>query len=100
MLSAGELMRQAGTAAHDWMESAADYVERRFSDYPPTERARLITAYVQAAAADELAMYVRSLTEELADAAQAVRALTAELTDAVQEIRGLGRHRVPESGTP
>jgi hypothetical protein len=82
------------------MVSAADYVERRFSDYPPTERARLIAAYVRAAAVDEVAMYVRSLTEELAEAGQAVRALTEELTDAVQEIRGLERHRVSESGTP
>ena len=63
MISADLLMKQAGMTAHDWMLSAKEFVEQEFADYPPQARATLIAAYVNAAAGDELAMYLRELVE-------------------------------------
>ncbi|UTV81826.1 hypothetical protein MQE22_04145 [Acidithiobacillus sp. YTS05] len=63
MLSATDLMRQAGHTAHDWMQEAAEFVERRFADYPPEARAALIASYVTTAAGDEIAMSLRGLAE-------------------------------------
>lgn len=82
-------MRQAGATARDWMNEAAGFVERRFPDHPPTARARLIAAFVQAAAADEVAMYLRALAEETAESVEAVRSLTEELACAVRKLDGL-----------
>jgi hypothetical protein len=63
MLDATTTMKQAGMTAHDWMSEAQDFVEARFADYPPEARATLIAAYAQAAAGDEIAMYLRGLGE-------------------------------------
>lgn len=87
MLSAGEQMRQAGDTAASWLSEAAEFVERRFPDHPPTACARLIAAYVQAAAADEVAMYLRTLAEEAPEGVEAVRALTYELVRAARKLR-------------
>jgi hypothetical protein len=79
-------MRQAGATARDWTREAATFAEERFSHYPPTARARLIASYVQAAAADEVAMCVLALAKELANTVEAMRSSAEELADAAAKI--------------
>lgn len=61
--SAETLMKQAGWTAEYWLRSAKDFVEEEFKGLPPAQRTTLIAAYVQAAALDELAMNVRSISD-------------------------------------
>jgi hypothetical protein len=82
MLDADALMRQAGMTAHDWMLEAKGFVEERFSEYPPEARAILMAAYMNGAAGDEIAMYLRSLaeaTEPLLDVVRAIEGLADSL---------------------
>lgn len=67
MIEANLLMKQAGMTANSWMMEAKTFVEDWFSEYPPAARATLIAAYVNAAAGDEIAMYLRNLTEAVGD---------------------------------
>ena len=67
MIEANLLMQQAGMTANTWMIEAKRFVEDWFEDYPPSARATLIAAYVNAAAGDEIAMYLRNLTEAVGD---------------------------------
>lgn len=67
MPEANLLMKQAGMTANTWMLEAKTFVEEWFPEYPPAARATLIAAYVNAAAGDEIAMYLRTLTEALGD---------------------------------
>jgi len=85
--SAFELMIQAGETARGWMREAATFVEERFPKYPPTAKARLIAAYVQAAAADQHGMYIRALAEDAPDLTQAMRSLSDETAALGREIR-------------
>lgn len=63
MLEADTLAAQASTTARDWMINAQEFVDEWFAKYPLEARVTLIAAYVNAAAKDEIAMYVRGLAE-------------------------------------
>lgn len=79
MLGADHVMKQAGMTAHDWMLEAANFVEKRFADYPAEARATLIAAYTTAAAGDEIAMHLRGLVEAAEPLADAINGLREPL---------------------
>lgn len=66
-IDADRMMRQAGMTAELWMTKAKTFVEECFDDYPPTARAALIAAYVNAAAGDEIAIGLVNVAETLVD---------------------------------
>jgi hypothetical protein len=104
MLEAFDIMRQAAMTTETWLGNAKRYVDEVFSDYPPEARARVVAAYIQTAACDEIAMNIRGLMEAvesvpcaITDAAETQAEIQAEARkDAAKEIadsiRSAARH--------
>ena len=67
MLEAKLIMDQAAMSADSWGVKAKRFVEEWFDDYPPSARATIIAAYMNAAAGDEIAMHLRILAKVVED---------------------------------
>lgn len=66
-IDADRMMRQAAMTANDWGIKAKRFVDEWFDDYPPSARATIIAAYMNAAAGDEIAIGLVNVAETLVD---------------------------------
>lgn len=67
MREAKLIMDQAAMTADSWGVKAKRFVEEWFDDYPPSARATIVAAYMNAAAGDEIAMHLRILAKAVED---------------------------------
>ena len=63
--SAETLMRQAGYTAEEWLRQAVEAIDNQFGEGFAKANPALVGSFIQGAGLDQIAMYVKSLTDSL-----------------------------------
>ena len=64
-LSAETLMRQAGITAGEWLLQAVKAIDYEFGEGYAKKNPALVGSFIQGAGLDQIAMYIKSLSESL-----------------------------------
>jgi hypothetical protein len=64
-LSLHQLVRQAGYTAEEWLGQAVKAIDKEFGEGFAEKNPALVGSFIQGAGLDQIAMYIKSLSESL-----------------------------------
>ncbi len=65
--SAETLMRQAGYTSEEWLRQAVEAIDNQFGEGFAKANPQLVGSFIQGAGLDQIAMYIKSLTDSLSE---------------------------------